>query len=147
MVCAVMSRRTAEADAADDFSQPNKNVYQLIWEVLQEFREMNRYLSRIANHFDPQSNRRADDTAALKSLEARIEGLVAAIGQPGGVQRKKAYTPKEAAELLPRYKEPTLRQACNTGRIPEAVKVGREWRIPHEAVERIASMGLPPPSE
>lgn len=147
MVCAVMPRKPADANVADFALQSNKNVYQLIWEVLQEFRETNRYLSRIADHFDPPSSKRGDDSAALKSLEAKIDGLAAAVDRPTGEPRKKAYTPKEAAQLLSRYREPTLRQACNTGRIPEAFKVGREWRIPHEAVERIASMGLPSPSE
>lgn len=142
-----MPYEIAEPDAADVLAHPNRNTYQLLWEVLQEFREMNGYLSRIADHFDPRPDSQRDDTSALKLLEGKIDGLIAAIGQRDGGDRKKAYTPKEAAELLPRYKEPTLRQACNTGRIPEALKVGREWRIPAVAVERIASMGLPPPGE
>jgi len=137
----------SDADAADVVGHLNKNTYQLFWEVLQEFREMNRYLGRVADHFDPPPYKRGDDSSAIKSLEAKIDGLVASIGQRNGEQRKEAYTPKEAAQLLPRYKEPTLRQACNTGRIPDAFKVGREWRIPDAAVARIASTGLPSPGE
>jgi hypothetical protein len=142
-----MFQKTADADAADVVSHLSKNHYQLLWEVLQEFREMNGYLARIADHFDPPPKKNGNEPSALKSLETKIDELAAAIGGRNGEQRKEAYTPKEAAELLPRYKEATLRQACNTGRIPDAFKVGREWRIPEVAVERIASMSLPPPGE
>ena len=55
---------------------------------------------------------------------------------------RKTYTTEEAAKETG-CSAYTLRQRCNLGAIPEAVKVGKGWRIPAEVVERIKIEGLP----
>ena len=128
-------------------SQPlDDNRYQLLWELLQEFREINGYLGRIANYFDPPKAEQPDLSAAIRGLEAKIDGIANGNERDEPVKRKEWYTTKEAADLLPDYTAGTLRQACNLGRIPDAKKVGREWRIPLAAINRIANEGLPSPA-
>ena len=64
---------------------------------------------------------------------------------------KDSYTTKEVAERLG-CSEWTVRQWCNLGQVPDAVKKhgrGRtgEWKIPHEALLRLQDKGplpLPP---
>jgi excisionase family DNA binding protein len=58
---------------------------------------------------------------------------------------KEWYTVKEAAELTG-FKEYTLRQCCNLGRIREEWRQkdrGERWRIHRDAVEDIRNNGLP----
>ena len=123
---------------------PRHQSNQLFWEVLQEIRELNNNLGRIADYFDPPTRKQPDVTAAIKALENKLDRITAGMNGRDEADTKDWYTPKEAAEVVPRYKEATIRQACNLGRIPEARKISRQWYIPREAVERLANLGLPP---
>ena len=126
---------------------PRHQTNQLLWEVLQEIRQLNTNLGRIADYFDPPARNQPDVTAAIKELEDKLDRITAGTNGRDEADMKDWYTPKEAAEVLSQYKEATIRQACNLGRIPEAEKISRQWRIPREAVERIANLGLPPLAE
>jgi hypothetical protein len=126
---------------------PRHQTNQLLWEVLQEIRELNTSLSRIADYFDPPARHQSDVTGAITALEAKLDQLASQTKPEREPTKKEWYTPKETTEVVPQYKEATIRQACNLGRIPEAKKISRQWRIPREAVERIANLGLPPLAE
>jgi hypothetical protein len=124
---------------------PQDHTQHYLWQLLQEMRELSAHLGRIANYFDPHSRKQPDVTPAIKALEEKLDQIVIGGQRKGDTLKKEWYTPKEASEITSRYKAATIRQACNLGRIPEAKKVSRQWYIPHQAVERIANLGLPPP--
>ncbi|GAG00849.1 unnamed protein product, partial [marine sediment metagenome] len=136
-----------QPDDARQPIDPRRQSNQLFWEVLQEIRQLNTNLGRIADYFDPPARNQPDVTAVIKALEDKLDRVAAGMNGRDETDKKDWYTPKEAVEVVPRYKEATIRQACNLGRIPEAKKISRQWYIPREVVERIANLGLPPLAE
>jgi len=144
----VMPRNASGTGANNVSANLDQSAYKLFWELLQEFRETNGYLERIADHFDPpKGNQQNDGVFAVTALEQKLDRILEQLRGDDPSPKKNWYTTKEAAEALPSYKETTLRQACNLGRIPDAKKINREWRIPRKAVELISNVGLPAPGK
>lgn len=87
-------------------------------------------------------------TSTIQAEIAELKEMLQGLQQPS--LEKEYYSVKEVAERTQRegvakYKAFTIRQACNTGRIPEAKKsrTGTQWLIPRSVLDRILSEGLP----
>jgi excisionase family DNA binding protein len=55
-------------------------------------------------------------------------------------------TAKEVAPLL-RFNERTVKNLASEGKIPGAVRVGREWRFQRTEIERLIGQPVPVPKE
>ena len=60
------------------------------------------------------------------------------------MQDKPYYSPEEVAEYYDVSPE-TIRRMCRDGQIPGAIRVGRQWRIPREYLQR--NRNIPKPDE
>ncbi len=60
------------------------------------------------------------------------------------MQDKPFYSPEEVAEYYDVTAE-TIRRLCREGKIPGAIQVGKQWRIPREYLQRQRT--IPKPDE
>jgi excisionase family DNA binding protein len=60
------------------------------------------------------------------------------------MQDKPFYSPEEVAEYYDVTAE-TIRRLCREGKIPGAIQVGKQWRIPREYLQRQTT--IPKPDE
>ena len=93
------------------------NTEELLWQVLQEFRELKADVRRIADHFDPPSR---------KGIERKLDKVIAQLakqtteGQPPPPPETKGkpkwLTPAEVAKVVGKSAY-TIREGCRTGGI------------------------------
>lgn len=88
----------------------------------------------------------------LRRIESRLIQIEATVevGESTRTVARGSYSCQEVARLTQlrgsqEYRAFTVRLACADGRIPEANKrANGRWSIPHSAIERILSEGIPP---
>ena len=81
----------------------------------------------------------------IASIEAQLSEIHAVLMKQGRVAQatdRKFYTVPEVAELTG-FKEWTIRQACNKGRIKGKKGDDGRWRLPHEELLLLQEAGLP----
>jgi excisionase family DNA binding protein len=81
--------------------------------------------------------------ASLEAQLAEIHGLLKKQAKQAQAAGRKSYTVDEVAELTG-FKQWTIRDGCNRGRIKAEKSPDRKWRISHEELLKIQDEGLPP---
>jgi len=81
--------------------------------------------------------------ASLEAQLAEIQGLLKKQAKQAQAAGRKSYTVDEVAELTG-FKQWTIRDGCNRGRIKAEKSPDRRWRISHEELLKIQNEGLPP---
>ncbi|MCY2987995.1 MAG: helix-turn-helix domain-containing protein, partial [Planctomycetota bacterium] len=80
--------------------------------------------------------------ASLEAQLAEIQGLLKKQARQAQAAGRKSYTVDEVAELTG-FKQWTIRDGCNRGRIKAEKSPDRKWRISQETLLKIQDEGLP----
>ncbi len=116
------------------------SVEELIWHLLQEFREVKTDLRRIADHFDPPEQKGIEKKLDKLLIElARLSSNGVQQPKSGVEEKKKWFTPADVAKMVGRSAY-SIRAGCRERHI-KAEKWNNGWRISSATVEYFKRTG------
>jgi hypothetical protein len=103
-------------------------LQELVWQLLQEFREVKTDLRRIADHFDPPEQKGIEKQLDKLLTElARLTSSGVQQPQPEAEKKPQWFTPTQVAKMVGKAAY-SIREGCREGHI-KAKKWENGWRI------------------